>query len=113
VAAEWADPVLDALDRSVTARQNGTIRADRVVDVHYGAFMADPFGTIRTIYDRLGAELTSDAEAQMRRFLAENRADKHGAHDYSFADTGLDAGSVRDRAHRYVEYFDVESEPIR
>ncbi len=113
VAAEWAAPVLDALDRSVTARENGTIAADRVVDVRYGAFMADPFGTIRTIYGRLGAELTSDTEARMRRFLAENRADKHGAHEYSFADTGLDAGRVRDRARRYVEYFGVQSEPDR
>ena len=113
VAAEWGDPVLEALDRSVTAHEDGTIPAGRVVDVHYGAFMADPFRTIRSIYDRLGAELTPDAEARMRRFLAENRADKHGAHEYSFADTGLGAGAVRERARRYVEYFDVPSEPLR
>jgi sulfotransferase family protein len=113
VAAEWGGPVLEALDRSVTAREDGTIPADRVVDVHYGAFISDPFATIRSIYDRLGSELTADAEARMRRFLAENRADKHGVHEYSFANTGLDPGAVRDRARRYVEYFDVESEPAR
>jgi hypothetical protein len=113
VAAQWADPVLDALDRSVTAREDGTVPAERVVDVHYGSFMADPFHTIRSIYDTLGADLTHDAEARMRRFLAKNRADKHGSHEYSFADTGLDPGSVRQRARRYQEYFDVESEPVR
>jgi hypothetical protein len=113
VAAQWSDPVLDALDRSVTAREDGTVRADRIVDVHYGEFMADPFRTIRSIYDRLGAELTPDAEARMRRFLTDNRADKHGAHEYTFADTGLDAGEVRERARRYIEYFDVDSEPLR
>jgi len=113
VAAQWADPVLDALDRSVTAREDGTVRADRVVDVHYGEFMADPFRTIRSIYDGSGAELTADAEARMRRFLEENRADRHGAHEYSFADTGLDPDYVRERAHRYVEYFDVDVEPLR
>lgn len=113
VAAQWADPVLDALDRSVTAREEGTIPSDRVVDVHYGAFIADPFRTIRSIYDRLGAELTPEAESQMRRFLDEHRADKHGAHEYSFTDTGLDAGAVRERASRYAEYFDVRSEPAR
>jgi hypothetical protein len=113
VAAQWSGPVLDALDRSVTAREDGTVPADRVVDVHYGAFMADPFRTIRSIYDRLGAELTPDAEARMRHFLAENRADKHGAHAYSFADTGLDPGAVREQSRRYAEYFDVETEPVR
>jgi hypothetical protein len=111
VSAQWSGPVLDALDRSVTARESGIVPPDRVVDVHFGAFMADPFRTIRSIYERLGAELTPEAEARMRRFLAENRADKHGAHEYSFADTGLDPGAVRERARRYVEYFDVESEP--
>ncbi len=112
VAAQWSGPVLDALDRSVTARENGTVPADRVIDVHYREFMADPFRTIRAIYDRMGAELTPEAESRMRRFLDENRADKHGAHEYAWADTGLDAGVVRDRAHRYQEYFDVDSEPV-
>jgi len=59
------------------------------------------------------ADLTADAEARMRRYLAENRADKHGAHEYSFTDTGLDAGAVRERARSHSEYFDVPSEPIR
>jgi hypothetical protein len=113
VAGQWSGPVLDALDRSVTARQDGTVPSDRVVDVHYNAFMADPFATIRSIYERLGADLTPDAEAGMRGFLRRNRADRHGAHEYSFADTGLDPGTVRERARRYTEYFDVEPEPLR
>jgi hypothetical protein len=49
----------------------------------------------------------------MRGFLRRNRADRHGAHEYSFADTGLDPGTVRERARRYTEYFDVEPEPLR
>jgi hypothetical protein len=112
VAAEWADSVLDALDRSVTAREDGTIAAHRVMDVHYNAFIADPFSTIRAIYDRLGAELSLESEARMRAFLAQNQADKHGRHRYSFADTGLDAGELREKSRRYRDYFDVRSEPV-
>ena len=111
VAADWADPVLDALDRSVTAREDGTIPADRVLDVPYAAFMADPFATITSIYEHLGAELDPGTEARMRAFLAENRADAHGTHRYSFADTGLSEGVVREQARRYTEYFDVRPEP--
>jgi Sulfotransferase family len=110
VAADWSDPVLDALDRSVTAREDGTIPADRVLDVPYDAFMADPFATIRSIYDHLDTELTPDTEARMRAFLDENRADAHGTHRYSFADTGLDEGEIREKARRYTEYFDVRPE---
>jgi hypothetical protein len=110
IAADWAGPILDALDRSVDARLDGTIAADRVVDVQFQALMDDPFGTIRTVYDSMGAELTPDAEARMRTFLADNARDKHGVHRYTLADTGLDAGELLERARRYLEYFDVPTE---
>lgn len=111
-AADFAGNILDGLDRSVNARENGTVRADRVVDVQFRAFMADPFTTIRTIYERLGLELEPDAEQRMRAFLAANPQDKHGKHTYTFRETGLDEGAFRERARRYQEYFDVPSESL-
>jgi hypothetical protein len=111
-AAEFADYILEGNDRSVAAREEGTVPPERVVDVQFADFMADPFKTIREIYDRLGLELTETAEQRMRRFLAENPADKHGAHRYSFADTRLDAGEIRERARRYQSYFGVASEKL-
>jgi hypothetical protein len=111
-AAEFADYILEGLDRSVTARVDGTVAPDRVVDVHFGAFMADPFATIRTVYERLGMHVTDDAEARMRTFLAEHGADQYGTHTYTFAETGLDEGALRARARRYQEYFDVPSERL-
>ena len=109
-AREWADLVLDGLDRSVDAREDGTVDPSRVVDVQFREFMADPLGTIGSVYDRLGFELTAGAEERMRAFLADNPRDKHGRHEYTFAATGLDAGEIRERARRYQEYFDVPSE---
>lgn len=111
-AAEFADYIVEGLDRSVTAREDGTIRPDRVIDVQFGAFMADPFSTIRDVYQRLGLQLSDDAESRMRAFLAANPQDKFGAHKYTFADTRLDEGALRERARRYQEYFDVPSEPL-
>ncbi|MDP9335057.1 MAG: sulfotransferase [Actinomycetota bacterium] len=111
-AADFADNILDGLDRSVTAREDGTITADRVVDVQFRAFMADPFTTIRTIYERLGLQLESGAEQRMRAFLAANPRDKHGKHTYAFRETGLDERALRERARRYQKYFDVPSEQL-
>ena len=111
-AAEWADYILEGLDRSVTARQHATVAADRVVDVTFREFMADPFGTVRGIYDRFGLEFTTDTEARMRAFLVQNPQDKHGGHRYTFAATGLEEGELRERARRYQEYFDVPSESL-
>jgi len=107
---EWADLVLDGLDRSVDAREDGTVDPKRVVDVQFREFMADPFATIGDVYDRLGYELTPVAVERMRAFLADNPRDKHGRHEYTFAATGLDAGEIRERARRYQDYFDVPSE---
>jgi hypothetical protein len=109
-AGEFADYIIDGLDRSVDARASGVVQSDRVIDVYFDQFMADPFAVIHTIYDHLGYELEPASEARMRDFLAANAQDKHGAHTYSWADTGLDLGAVRERAKKYQDYFDVKSE---
>lgn len=111
-AAEFAEYILLGVDRSIDARENGTVPKDRVVDVQFRAFMADPFGTIRAVYEKLGLELDPGAEQRMRAFLDANPSDKHGVHEYTFADTRLDEGEMRERARRYQEYFDVPSEPV-
>jgi hypothetical protein len=74
--------------------------------------MADPFATIGSIYDHLGLELTADTEARMRAFLTDHTQDKYGTHRYTFADTGLDEGKMRERARRYQEHFGVPSEQL-
>jgi hypothetical protein len=111
-AAEWAGPIVDGLDRSVDARESGLIPKDRVIDVQFQEFMADPFATIRAIYDHWDAELTPDAEARMRAFLGSSARDKHGSHRYDWADTGLSDGEWRERCSRYTDYFDVAVDPI-
>ena len=110
--AEIADMIVEGLDRSVDARLDGTVPADQIIDVQFGGFMADPMATVRSIYDRLGIELTADAEKLMRAFIDDNPQDKHGGHQYSFADTELDAAALRDRMRRYQEHFDVPSEKV-
>ncbi len=112
IAAEFGDYLVDGLNRSVAARENGTVPADRVVDVQFREFMADPFATIRSVYDRLGLTLEPAAEQRMRAFLADNTTEKHGGHHYSFADTGLDEGEWRERTRRYADFFGVESEAL-
>jgi Sulfotransferase family len=111
VANEWAEYIVEGLDRSVTSRLDGTVQPDQVVDVQFDAFMADPFATIGAVYDNLGLDLTSESEGRMRSFLAEHRQGEHGTHAYSFADTGLDAAVWRERTRRYQEHFGVVSEP--
>jgi Sulfotransferase family len=112
VAAEWVDDIVLGLDRAVEARQDGTVPSGQAVDVLFRDFVSDPMAVVRTIYERLGIELTDMAENAMRSFLADNPQEKHGGHTYSFADTGLDAGLLRERTRTYQDFFDIPEEEL-
>jgi hypothetical protein len=112
VAAEWVDDIAVGLDRAVEARQSGTVPAGQAVDVLFRDFLRDPMAVVTTIYERLGIELSVEAEKAMRAFLAANPQEKHGGHKYSFADTGLDAGLLRERTRAYTEFFEVPEEAL-
>ena len=111
-AADWVDWLVEGNDRSVEARQDGTVRPAGAVDIHFGELMGDTFGTISAVYERLGLHLTPDTDVRMRAFLADNAADKHGPHSYAFSATGLDEAEVRRRTLRYEDYFHVARESL-
>ncbi|MBI2706033.1 MAG: sulfotransferase [Actinobacteria bacterium] len=110
----FADDIFDGLDRSIDARDRGTLAPGRVIDVMFTDFMADPFATIKGVYEQLGVALTLETDERMRAFLDAHPGDGGGGGTrYRFADTGLDAGELRERATRYQDRFGVASEPIR
>ena len=112
VAAEWAEYVIDGIDRSVDARESGIVPAAQVVDVQYRSFATDPITTIAAAYDQLGLAFTAEAESNMRSFLAAQPAREHGGHHYTFAQTGLDEKALRERTARYQDYFEVPNERL-
>ena len=112
-AAQYAEDILLGLDRSVAARRDGTVPRGQVVDVQFHEFLTDPFTTIGTVYDTLGLPLTAEAEDRMRAFLATHPGDGGGGGSrYTFAETGLDAGELRERGRGYQEFFGVPDEPL-
>ncbi|WP_099039308.1 sulfotransferase family protein [Mycobacterium neglectum] len=112
VAREWAEYVIDGIDRSVDARESGIVPPSQVVDVQYQSFAADPIATVGAAYDQLGLAFTADAEARMRNFLDAQPAHEHGGHHYTFAQTGLNEEALRERTARYQNYFGVPNEPL-
>jgi len=55
----------------------------RILHVPYADFVADHVATVRRFYEFCGRELTAEAEAAMRSYLANNRGDRHGQFTYS------------------------------
>ena len=112
VAAEWVDDIVLGLDRAIEARTDGTVPDGQAMDVLFRDFLREPMAVVRAIYERLDIELSDAAEKAMQAFLAANPQEKHGGHNYSFADTGLEAGRLRERTRAYQEFFDIPEEAL-
>jgi hypothetical protein len=83
---------------------------DRIIDVHYADLMRNPIATMRKLYQALGDDYTSAAEASMSKWLADNPQDKFGKHEYKLAQYGLTPEKVRGMFERYLSKYDVEAE---
>ncbi|WP_239003891.1 sulfotransferase family protein [Nocardia panacis] len=79
--------------------------AAQFCDVDYGAFVADPIGTVSSIYAHFGLELTDAARTAMGELHSESTSGAaRPAHRYTLEEFGLTAEQV-DR--RFAEYRDV------
>lgn len=111
-AAQSYEEIVVGLDREMALRDRGAVPPGRVIDVRYADFMKDPWTTIKDIYERLDRELRPDAEQRMREFLASHPSDG-GRSRYTWSDTGLDAGAVRERVRAYQDRYGVPTEALR
>ena len=113
LAKQYGEDIILGLDRALEAREKGVFDSGRVLDVRYQDIRHDLVGAIGGIYDQLGWDLSAEAESRMRAFLAAHPGDQGGSlKRYTFAETGLNQGELRERAKAYQDYFDVESEEL-
>ncbi|OHV48057.1 hypothetical protein BCD48_16745 [Pseudofrankia sp. BMG5.36] len=111
ISEEFAELILDGLDRTVDARLDGTVPAGQVIDLQFAGLMDDALGAARAVYDQFGFELPADTAARMTRFARDYAREPHG-HQYTFADTGMDLDELRARTARYTKYFAVTEEAV-
>jgi hypothetical protein len=82
----------------------------RFYDLHYRELMADPAGAVGAICDHFGMPFDDTSDEAIRRWVTDHPQTKHGAHDYSAEQFGLDADGLRRRFAPYIERFGVELE---
>jgi len=85
-------------------------RSEQIVDVVYRDLVRDPIGVVAGVYERWGIPFSDEARAKMRAYLEANPQGKHGVHEYSFEETGLDLAAERVKFEAYQARFDVPSE---
>jgi hypothetical protein len=92
---------------------NPLLQDPRIMHVRYKDFVADPIGTIGKYYAFTGRELTPQARAAMKDYLANNKGDRHGKFDYStslLTDAGFDIDALNEEFRPFRERYDVEIE---
>jgi hypothetical protein len=86
------------------------IPRSQIVDSHFLDLMADPVAALRRLYEELELNWPSGHDATVSAYVAAKPQGKHGAHQYSFSDVGLDEASVRATFARYVEHYGITQE---
>ncbi len=90
--------------------ENPMIDDPRIHHVRYPDFMADQVGTIREFYAFAGRELSEEAEAAMRDYLANNRGDRYGKFVYSTDLIDGDIDALHEEFAPYRERFGLDIE---
>lgn len=110
VGAEWAALLAAGLEKAMAVRDQAQFPPERIFDMDFREFLRDEIAMVRRIYEHFGMTLSAAAEERMRRFLAANPRDKHGAHRYTLAEAGLSESDERRRFAKYQRRFAIASE---
>jgi len=102
--------VRQMFDHIQRARDFDCRHPGRIVHVSYAGLIGDPLAEMRKLYTALGDDLTEEAEAGMRAYLAEHPQNKHGAHSYGLEEFGVTTAMLDEGFADYVKEYAVEPE---
>ncbi|MEL7038630.1 MAG: sulfotransferase [Cyanobacteria bacterium J06592_8] len=102
----------DLLDRTVEQVESGmavrpTAPSEQFYDVYYSDLVQNPVDTVRKIYEHFSYNFTSEHEANMNRWIAENPKNKYGTHRYTLEEFELDKTIVNQRFASYRQQFNL------
>lgn len=105
VGAEWIERMGWTNDRALATRAAWALEAPGLTtDLAFEDAVRAPIETITRVYDAIGLELSAEAEASMRDWLA-RRPREAGRPDYRAETYGLSEAQIRERFSEYEARF--------
>jgi hypothetical protein len=110
--SEAPDPV--AIGQYWSARFQETLRSfasvrearpDRFIDVHFKAMLIEPLQEVRRVLTGLGLAPGPADDAAWTAYLEQNKAERHGSHDYTAEDFGLSDDQLAKDFAFYTEAY--------
>lgn len=102
--AELGPVVLEYLaakmDHALACRER--IDPERILDVRYSDFIADPVATVRSIHEHFGLPVDDELTQAWQAHVDAHPRGEHGEHDYRLDDYGLTEAAIRDRFAHYL-----------
>jgi hypothetical protein len=99
------------LDGVIEGRASGRLPDDQFADLRYADLLADPVAGLEGVYDRFGWTFADSTRAAVLAHLGAKPQGKHGRHEYSLQDFGLDPAEERQRFAAYQAHYGVPDEP--
>ncbi len=103
IAKEWNEYWAHSLDLAMEARDRHPNTS--FLDVYYNDLVRDPIACMANLYGALGSDFDEDTQHRMSQFLNANPQDKHGRHQYSLSEFGLQPGAISARYETYINRF--------
>ena len=98
------------LDRYIELRDSMPDKESQIFDLRYQDLKRDPLAAVAAIYAHWSLPFSDEARSRVQAYVEQSPQGKHGEHQYSFADTGLDAATERAKFANYQARFRVDSE---
>jgi hypothetical protein len=96
--------------REMEQRASGELPDAQFIDVQFEDIVKEPVATIEGVYAKLGWPIDDTARTGIGDYAKNKPKGSRGAHAYSLAESGLDAGAERERYRFYMERYGIKSE---
>ncbi len=81
-----------------------------ICHLQYSEFIKEPIKTVENIYSHFGKEVRTLHKKNMQAWLKFNPKNKHGRHDYSLSDYGLNPDQIKEQFKDYIARYNIPLE---
>ncbi|MEM7135598.1 MAG: sulfotransferase [Myxococcota bacterium] len=97
-------------DKGIQQRADGAVPTDQICDLLYADLVQDPVEALRRCYAKLALPFSNERAAAITRYIEDKPKGKHGAHDYTLEEFGLDGEALGTMFSRYQAHYGVPDE---
>ncbi len=109
IAKDWTARLQRVVSRALQIRTSRDDPGAIFYDMQFSDFVADQFSVVQEIYEAFGLPMSEEAAERMRAFIENNPKGKHGVHQYTPEEYGVDPAAVRRAFGDYIEHFKLNA----